>query len=85
MHAPYDRSGKSGSRSESRSGAGFLILPAVIAVVLITLSVLHPKSSVWISQAVQSEFGGYGIADDAPVEAAQPPGMTAPMQTVHAD
>jgi hypothetical protein len=84
MHAPYDRSRKSGYRVEQKIGAGILVLPAVIAVVLITLAVVHPKSAVWISQAVQAEFGGTGVADDMPVETAQPPGMTAPMQTVHA-
>ena len=56
--------------TKPRSGAGFLILPALIAIALITLAIVHPKASIWISQAVQAEFGGGGIADDMPVETA---------------
>ena len=84
MHAPYDRSGKGRYRIEQNIGAGVLILPAVVAIVLITLAVVHPKSAVWISQAVEAEFGGVGVADDTPVETARPPGVTAPVQTIHA-
>jgi hypothetical protein len=84
MLAPYDGSRKSNHRTEPKSGVGFLILPAIVALVLITLAIVEPKSSMWISQAVQAEFGGYGIADDMPVETAQP-GMSMPMRTVHAN
>ncbi|MGA2058295.1 MAG: hypothetical protein ABSG88_23700 [Bradyrhizobium sp.] len=83
MHAPYDRSRKGSTRTEPKSGAGFLILPVLMAIALITLAIVHPKASVWISQAVQAEFGGDGIALDMPVETAQP-GMTAPVRTVNA-
>ena len=84
MHAPFDRSRKSDPATESRSGVGFLILPVLMAVVLITLAIVHPKASIWISQAVQAEFGGSGIADDMPVQTAQEPGMDIPMRTVNA-
>jgi hypothetical protein len=84
MHAPYDRSRKNDHGTEPRSGVGFLILPVLMAIVLITLAMVHPKASIWISQAVQAEFGGSGIALDMPVETAQP-GMTLPMRTVHAE
>jgi len=84
MHAPYDRSRKNDHSTEPRSGVGFLILPVLMAIVLITLAMVHPKASIWISQAVQAEFGGSGIALDMPVETAQP-GMTLPMRTVHAE
>ncbi len=83
MHAPYDRSRKDSYRTEPKSGGRFLILPAVVALVLITLAIVHPKSSVWISQAVQAEFGGGGVALDIPVETAQP-GMDVPIRTVNA-
>ena len=83
MHAPHDRSRKSRDRTETKSGIGFLILPAVIALALILLATLHPKASIWISQAVQAEFGGSGVAEDVPVQAAQP-GMTVPLRTVRA-
>jgi hypothetical protein len=83
MHAPYDRSRKSSYRTEPKSGAGFLILPVLMAIVLVTLAIIHPRASVWISQAVQAEFGGSGIAPDVPVETAQP-GMAVPLHTVRA-
>ena len=85
MHAPYDRSRKSSHRSESRGGTAFLILPVIVTIVLITLAIIHPKSAMWISQSVQAEFGGYGIANDMPVETAQPLDMMMPLRTVHAD
>lgn len=84
MHAPFDRSRNSDHDAKPRSGAGFFILPVLMAIVLITLAIVHPKASIWISQAVQAEFGGGGIADDMPVETVQQPGMTIPMRTVNA-
>jgi hypothetical protein len=83
MHGPYDRSRKSSARTEPKSGAGFLILPVLVTIVLIILVTVHPKASIWISQAVQAEFGGSGTAVDMPVETAQP-GMEVPMRTVNA-
>ncbi|HZR77257.1 hypothetical protein [Bradyrhizobium sp.] len=82
MHAPYDKSRHS-YRAEPKSGVGFFILPAILAFALIAFVIAYPKSSIWISQAVDAEFVGGGIAGGAPVETAQP-GMTMPMRTVHA-
>ena len=82
MHAPYDRPRKS-HRTEPKSGIGFFILPVVLAIVLLVLAMAHPKAPMWISQAVQAEFGGSGIAEDMPSETAQPD-MAIPMRTVHA-
>ena len=84
MHAPFDRR-KSDQATEPRRGVGFIILPVLMAIVLIALTIFHPKASLWISQAVQAEFGGSGIADDMPVETVQQPGMTVPLRTVHAN
>jgi hypothetical protein len=81
MHAPYDKSRKSGYRTEPKSGIGFVVLPAVVAIVLIVLTLVHPKASVWITEAVQAEFGGIA---DMPVETVQP-GLAVPMRTVHAN
>jgi hypothetical protein len=55
-----------------------------MAIVLIALTIFHPKASLWISQAVQAEFGGSGLADDMPVQTVQPPDMAIPMHTVNA-
>ena len=84
MHAPYDKSRETGYRTETKSGAKFLIVPALVAFVLIVLATVHPKASIWISEAVQAEFGGSGVAEDMPVQTAQP-GMAIPMRTVHAE
>ena len=82
MHAPFDRR-KSDQATGPRGGVGFFILPVLMAIVLIALTIFHPKASLWISQAVQAEFGGSGIADDMPVETVQQPGMALPMRTVN--
>ena len=84
MHVPFDRR-KSDQATEPRGGVGFFILPVLMAIVLIALTIFHPKASLWISQAVQAEFGGSGIADDMPVETVQQPGMVLPMRTVRAN
>jgi hypothetical protein len=84
MHAPFDRR-KSDQATEPRGGVGFLIPLVLMAIVLIALTIFHPKASLWISQAVQAEFGGSGIADDMPVETVQQPGMALPMRTVRAN
>jgi hypothetical protein len=84
MHAPNDRSRKTGYRTEPKSRAGFLILPAIVALVLIVMATVHPRVSVWISEAVQAEFGGNGSAVDMPVQTVQPD-MATPMQTVRAE
>jgi hypothetical protein len=84
MHAPFDRSGKSDHGTPPRGAIGFLIFPVLVTVVLLALALAHPKASIWISQAVQAEFGGGGIADDMPMETVQEPGMSIPMRTVRA-
>ena len=83
MHAPYDRSRKSSYRNEPKAGLGFLLLPTIAAFVMISLIVLYPKSAVWISEAVEAEFGGGGFAADLPVQTAQPD-MAIPVRTVDA-
>ena len=82
MHAPYDKR-KSGTRTEPKSGAGFLIPTAAVALVLIVLTALHPKASVWISQAVEAEFIGDRGMTDTPTRIVQPH-MAEPVQTVRA-
>ena len=81
MHAPYDKS-KSGYRTEPKSAVGFLMLAAV-PFVLLALATLHPKASVWISQAVEAEFIADGSATDTPTQIAHP-NMSVPVQTVRA-
>jgi hypothetical protein len=80
MHAPFDRPNKSYGTNPNR-GTGFLIVPAVIAIVLVTLAVTQPKMSRWISESVQAEFVGGGNIDDAPTQVARPD-MAMPERTV---
>ncbi|HET7885807.1 MAG TPA: hypothetical protein VFL62_06245 [Bradyrhizobium sp.] len=82
MHAPYEKSRQTDHRNEPKSSVGFLLLLGALAFVLIALVIVHPKSSVWISQAVQAEFGGG--SEDVPVQTVQPD-MAIPMRTVHAE
>jgi hypothetical protein len=60
-----------------------VVVPVLIAIVLLTLAVLTPKSSTWISQAMQAEFVGSIVEEDTPTQSAQP-GMATPVHTVHA-
>jgi hypothetical protein len=83
MHAPSDRSNKSYSTNPGR-GNGFLIVPALVAIVLITLAVIQPKMSRWISESVQAEFVGGVDMDDTPTQVARPD-MAMPERTVLAN
>jgi hypothetical protein len=80
MHAPFDRSNKSSSTTPNL-GRGFLIVPALIAIVLITLAIIEPRMSRWISEAAQAEFIGSGNMDDAPTQVARPD-LAMPERTV---
>jgi hypothetical protein len=81
MHAPYDKPRKGGYRTELKSSAGFLILPAIIAFMLIAFTTFHPKALLWISEAVEAEFVGGNNTSNTPTQIAQPD-LAAPVQTV---
>ena len=83
MHAPFDRSRNNDYSTVPRSDHRFVVVPVLIAIVLLTLAFLNPKSSIWISEAVQAEFDGSRIVEDKPIHSAEP-GMAIPMHTVHA-
>ena len=79
MHGSLDRPGKDDS-TYSKSGSRFLVVPTLIAIALLILAISQPKTSQWISEAVQAELAGGGFADETPGQ----PGMAVPMRTVHA-
>ena len=56
----------------------------LIAIVLVTLAIIQPNMSRWISESVQAEFVGGGNIDDAPTQVARPDTAT-PERTVLAD
>jgi hypothetical protein len=72
MHAPLDRSGnrsdKSDQSTHAKSGRGFVIFAVLLAIGLLLTVTVQPKSTTWVSQAVQAEFGGGGVALDMPKE-----------------
>ena len=75
MHGRFDKRGnyRSGSNLREEVGLGFLILPVVIAIALITLVVVQPSASNWISEAVQAEFIGDTLPPgQSPTQLAQP-------------
>jgi hypothetical protein len=82
MHA-FDRSNKSDTTSSNR-GTGFLVVPALIVIALVTLAIIQPNMPRWISESVQAEFVGGGNMDGAPTQVARPDTAT-PERTVLAD
>lgn len=83
MHAPFDRSNKSDITSPNR-GTGFLVVPGLIVIALVTLAIIQPNMSRWISESVQAEFVGGSNMDDVPTQVARPDTAT-PERTVLAD
>ena len=76
MHGGFEKPGKSEHRISRETGIGFLVLPIMIAIVVVTLSILRPSPSNWIAEAVQAEFMGEGFVPpgQSPTELAQPVG-----------
>jgi hypothetical protein len=73
MHGSFDKSGKADNNFQPNWSIGFFALPALVAIALIGLAVIHPGASNWISDAVQAEFVGSNSAQEAaPVQLAQP-------------
>ena len=84
MHAPYDKSRKGSYRTEPKGNVGFLVLFVIVAFVVLVVTAVHPKASLWIAQAVEAEFGGGITNGDVPTQIVQPD-MAAPIQTVRVD
>ncbi len=58
-------------------GFGFVVLPVLLAIAMIVLSVFQPKTSNWVAESVQTEFGGKSANPaNAPDQAAKPPTQT---------
>ena len=83
MHAPYDRSRQSDQSTGSRNVIKSLAVRLLITIALFVLALAEPKATVWVSQAVEAEFGT-GTTAASPVETAQP-NAAAPMKTVRAN
>ena len=73
MHGSLDKSGKNDHSIYQRWGIGFLVLPALLAIVLIGQAILQPATSNWISEAVQAEVAGFNATPElAPTQLARP-------------
>jgi hypothetical protein len=56
MHGRFEKPGKSDNHAFQEIGLGFLILPVVITLILVSLAVIQPSASNWIAEAAQAEF-----------------------------
>ena len=68
MHGRLDEKGNNGDSRDRNFSVGFLALPLLLVIVLVTLAIVQPSSSNWIAEAVQAEFTG-----DSPVPSADLP------------
>ncbi|MGB9117020.1 hypothetical protein [Bradyrhizobium sp.] len=83
MHGSLDQSGKNENSIYQRWGTGFLTLPALLVIALITLALAQPAASNWISEAVQAEVAGFNAMPElAPTQLARP---TMQIRTVRAN
>ena len=82
MHGSFDKPSESGDRMQRSWGIGFFAFPILLVIALIGLVIAQPAASRWISEAVQSEFGGGNLTPEiAPVQLAKP---TVQIRTVKA-
>jgi len=68
MHGRFDEKGNNDDSADRNSGVGFLALPLLLVIVLVTLAIIQPTASTWISEALQAEFAG-----EVPVPSMDPP------------
>jgi hypothetical protein len=72
MHSRFNRSRRKEDGFFEKWGFGFLALPVLLAVVMIFLSVVHPKSN-WIADIVEAEFPAHrALPAEAPTQIAKP-------------
>jgi hypothetical protein len=57
MHSPFDGSRGKEDGFFEKWGFGFLVLPVLLAVAMVVLTIVQPKTN-WIADIVQAEFPG---------------------------
>jgi uncharacterized membrane protein len=73
MHGTFDRSDNTGKTVNPNSGLRLVVIPALLGVALVTLAIMQPNASRWISEAAQAEFAAtYPVPEDVPTRLAQP-------------
>jgi len=80
MHGSLDKPGETGNRVYRRWGIGIFAVPIFVAFALIGLALAQPAASNWISAAVQAEFAGSSLPQEATSTLLAQPAMT--VQTV---
>ena len=72
MHSRFERSRKKENGFFEKWGFGFVVLPVLLAVAMITFSVIQPKSN-WIADIVAAEFPSKSVTPgDGPTQMAKP-------------
>jgi preprotein translocase subunit SecG len=76
MHGSFDKQGETGNRSSRRWSIGVFAVPVFVAIALIGLALAQPAASNWISAAVQAEFSGSSVPQEAASTLLAQPAMT---------
>jgi len=76
MHGSLDRQGETGNRVYRRWGIAIFAIPVFVVAVLIGLALAQPAASNWISAAVQAEFAGSSLPQEATSTVQAQPAMT---------
>lgn len=65
MHGSFDKQDETGNRVHRRWGIGVFAVPVFVVIALIGLALVQPAASSWISAAVQAEFAGSSLPQEA--------------------
>jgi hypothetical protein len=76
MHGSLDKPGETGSRVYQRWAIGVFAVPVFVVIALIGLALAQPAASNWISAAVQAEFTGSSLPQEAASTLLAQPAMT---------
>jgi preprotein translocase subunit SecG len=76
MHGSFDKQGETRKHSYRRWGIGIFVVPVFVVIALIGLALVQPAASNWISAAVQAEFAGSSLPQEAASTVLAQPAMT---------
>ena len=73
MHSRFDKSRTNEDGFFEKWGFGFVVLPVLLAIAMITLSIVQPKNSNGVAESLQAEFAARRVnPTDAPTQATKP-------------
>jgi len=76
MHGSFDKQGETDNGANRRWGIAVFAVPVFIVIALIGLALSQPAASNWISAAVQAEFAGSSLPQEAASTLLAQPAMT---------